>query len=121
MYLARYSYIFITLLLMTLTGQVIASPSEACQGNACGTPSQVQTTETAPMDHAQHMEMNSTHCLDTSDCGQCCDCTPSGCLAAVLPASQTLLTPKHPLSISHHTTQAKSPIKNSLYRPPIFR
>lgn len=121
MSLAKHSVIFIALLLMTLAGQVIASPNEACQGNGCETPLQTLMTETAQREHVQHMEVNSTHCLDTSDCDQCCDCSFGGCLSAVLPASQTLLTPKPPLSISFNTTQAKSPVKNALYRPPIFR
>ena len=136
MRIVRVTKIIVALLIMTFVGQSVASANVSCltqplqsqalqsqllQSQFLQPKSQDPMMDFALMDHAQHMDMNCSNALDSSE--QCVDegCSLGGCITAMLPASQQTFAPTFTSLISHYVLLTENQITVSLYRPPISR
>ncbi len=100
MLLARSRNIIVALLMMAFISQTVASASMSCQNQVTQSQSQEQMMDSAGMDYSQHMGMNSSSGMDSSECCPDCDCSLGGCGTPALPATQ------HTFVVANLTTLA---------------
>ena len=120
----RYQNIFLVLLILVFSGQVIASASTACQNKISPVHGSEQTLISDKVDHSQHMGMQSSQAdvVSSKYCPDCADCNLHHCLSSV-----TLLTAQNLFSLNivslakGYHEQVQQQLSTSLFRPPIFR
>jgi len=113
------------LVMMTFTGQVLASTIVSCQSQSAPSQSREQEIDSVVMDHSQHMMSLTTSSTDDGAGSACCldcDCSLGGCSAtAVLPLDQHLFISDMVPLTSHYNELVDSQLTVSLFRPPISR
>lgn len=113
------------LVMMTFTGQVLASTIVSCKSQSVPSQSSEQVMDSVVMDHSQHMMSLNTSSTDDAAGSACCldcDCSLGGCSAtAVLPFDQHLFTSDMAPLTNHYNELVDSQLTVSLFRPPITR
>ena len=120
MRLTRYRKIILAVLMMTFIGQAFASVTMSCQTMSSQPELQEQMMSSAHMNHSQNMSMASAD-SSSLECNTDCDCSLSGCAAAVMPVSQQVFVANLSLLTNDHVTLAEKQLASSVYRPPISR
>ncbi len=120
MRVAKNRNFIVALLMMVFIGQAVASMNISCQNMPSS--SHDQSMDSAMMDHAQHMNLDSA----SSDkvAANCCPdsgCSLGGCVTAVLPESQLAFTPDLASLTNHYKALVQNQLTVSLFRPPISR
>ena len=123
MRIAKYRNIIVALLLLTFTGQMVASTAVSCQNQPAPSQSHEQMMDSGVMEHSQYMSLYalSADYVTALECCPDCDCSLGGCATAALPASQPAFASGFSLLMIHYNELAESQLAVSLFRPPISR
>lgn len=109
--------------MMAFIGQAVASASTVCQMQSVPSQSHQKMAGTDTKNHSQHMGLDSSSTDEIATFDRCpaCDCSLGGCIAVVLPESQSVFAASLGSLTIDYNELAESELTVSLYRPPIAR